>query len=147
MQNKLSTLQDVQESYAWLQEMRDTQPVWLDEDSGCWHVFRFNDVYTVSAEYHLFSSERKQRVLTRSHDASAHQEAATATQDGHRRRQGATLLRMDPPQHRKYRNLVSPSFTPRALSRLSGRIAAITQELIDQVRPLGHFDFVTETRT
>src|SRR6266566_3995904 len=71
MQNKLSTLQDVQESYAWLQEMRDTQPVWLDEDSGCWHVFRFNDVYTVSAEYHLFSSERKQRVLSRSHDASA----------------------------------------------------------------------------
>lgn len=144
MQNKLSTLRDVQETYTWLKKMRDTQPVWLDESSGCWHVFRFNDVYTVSAEYHLFSSERKQSVRETSHDVSAHQAATTATQDGRKRRQGATLLRMDPPQHRKYRNLVSPSFTPRALSRLSGRIASITQELIDQVRPLERFDFIDE---
>jgi cytochrome P450 len=144
MQNKLSTLQDVQETYTWLQEMRDTQPIWLDESSGCWHVFRFNDVYTVSAEYHLFSSERKPNALRRASSDSTHQVAGSATQDGHRRRRGATLLRMDPPQHRKYRNLVSPSFTPRALSRLSGRIAAITQELIDQVRPQGKIDFITE---
>ncbi len=144
MQNKLSTLQDVQETYTWLQKMRDTQPVWLDESSGCWHVFRFNDVYTVSAEYHLFSSERRPNVLRHSSSAAAHPAANSAAQDHPRRKQGATLLRMDPPQHRKYRNLVSPSFTPRALSRLSGRIAAITQELIDQVRPLGHFDFITE---
>lgn len=144
MQNKLSTLQDVQETYTWLQEMRDTQPVWLDESSGCWHVFRFNDVYTVSAEYHLFSSESRPKVLKQSSTGSAHQVADSATQDGRKRRMGATLLRMDPPQHRKYRNLVSPSFTPRALARLSGRIAAITQELIDQVRPLRKIDFITE---
>jgi cytochrome P450 len=144
MQTKLSTLQDVQETYTWLKEMRDTQPVWLDENSGCWHVFRFNDVYTVSAEYHLFSSERRPSAQERSRDASAHQAEAAAAQNGRKRRQGATLLRMDPPQHRKYRNLVSPSFTPRALSRLSGRIASITQELIDQVRPLGHIDFINE---
>jgi cytochrome P450 len=144
MQTRLSTLRDVQETYTWLKKMRDTQPVWLDESSGCWHVFRFNDVYTVSAEYHLFSSDRQQSAREHSQDVSAHQAATTAAQDGRRRRQGATLLRMDPPQHRKYRNLVSPSFTPRALSRLSGRIASITQELIDQVRPLGHFDFIDE---
>jgi cytochrome P450 len=51
---------------------------------------------------------------------------------------------MDPPQHRQYRNLVSPSFTPRALSRLSGRIATITQELLDQVRSSGRMDVMTD---
>src|SRR2546429_4316379 len=51
---------------------------------------------------------------------------------------------MDPPQHRQYRNLVSPSFTPRALSRLSDRIATITQELLDQIRPAGCMDMVTD---
>ncbi len=40
MLHKLLTLQDVQGLYAWFQLMRHAQPVWLDESSGCWHVFR-----------------------------------------------------------------------------------------------------------
>src|SRR5260370_34353759 len=51
---------------------------------------------------------------------------------------------MDPPQHRKYRNLVSPSFTSRELAPLSGRISAITQELLDRVRPAGHMDVIAD---
>ena len=37
--------------------MRDTQPVWLDESSGCWHVFRYTDVHTVI----LASANRDER--------------------------------------------------------------------------------------
>jgi cytochrome P450 len=130
--------------YVWFQKMRDTQPVWLDENSGCWHVFRFADVNTVITEHAQFSSERRRfATTTPSHDTNADL-AATAPQNGQRRGPGRSLLTMDPPQHRQYRNLVSPSFTPRALSRLSGRIAAITQELLDQVLPAGTMDFATD---
>ncbi len=136
MLNKLSTLQDVQELYAWFQKMRDTQPVWLDENSGFWHVFRFPDVNTVITDYYLFSSVRFRNTGT--------DPATTAAQNGGRHGFGRMLTQIDPPQHRQYRNLVSPSFTPRALSRLSGRIAAIAQELLDRVRATGRMDFVTD---
>ena len=141
MLHKLSTLQDVHGLYAWFQLMRDAQPVWLDESSGCWHVFRYEDVHNIIADYHLFSSERRQRVFARPRKAALD---TTSAQDDRKRRTRRSLLAMDPPQHRQYRNLVSPAFTPRALARLAGRIATITQELLDQVRPGGRMDVVTD---
>jgi len=139
--HELSTLQDVRRLYDWFQEMRDTQPVWLDESSGCWHVFRYADVNTVTTDYHLFSSERKQGGFARPRNAALD---TTSAHDGHKPQEGRSLITMDPPQHRQYRNLVSPSFTPRALSQLSGRIVTITQELLDQIRSTGYIDVVAD---
>ena len=141
MLHKLSTLQDVQGLYTWFQLMRNAQPVWLDESSGCWHVFRYEDVYNVITDYHLFSSGRRQRAFARSHNAAM---AATSAQNDRKRRTRRSLLAMNPPQHRQYRNLVSPAFTPRALAHLAGRIATITQELLNQVRQSGRMDVVTD---
>src|SRR5258708_7705947 len=127
-----STLDDVLRTYDWFEEMRSTQPVWLDESSGCWHVFRYADVHHIISDYTLFSSERlRQRVLAR------------AAEDG-RPRGGRSILAMDPPQHRQYRNLVSYAFTPRAIERLRDRVADITQELLDEARPTGRMDFAAD---
>jgi cytochrome P450 len=123
---RLSTLQDVQELYRWFEHMREHQPAWFDESSGCWHVFRYNDVSLVTTDTTLFSSERRQNRVIRSENA------------------GRSLIAMDPPDHRQYRNLVSPSFTPHALARLSGRIKEIVQELLDQVRANGSMDIVAD---
>ncbi|HEY7416561.1 MAG TPA: cytochrome P450 [Ktedonobacteraceae bacterium] len=142
MQHSLRTLQNVQDQYAWMKTMRDTQPVWLDEESKCWHVFRYEDVHNVVTDYQLFSSEGRPRAFARSREASV--AARNSHDDRPQRGLGRSLIAMDPPQHRKYRNLVSPSFTPRALERLSGRIATITQELLDQIRVVGHCDFATD---
>src|SRR5258708_9841841 len=114
MLHTLSSLQDVQEEYHWFEQMRATQPVWLDKSSECWHVFRYEDVLRISTDYATFSSERRERDRRRFNNRSS---------------QAPSLLAMDPPQHRHYRNLVSPSFTPRALAPLSGRISAIVQDL------------------
>jgi len=137
MLHKLSTLQDVQGLYDWFEMMRNTQPVWLDESSGCWHVFRYEEVNNVITDHNLFSSERRQRAFPRFRNTPM---AATSAQNGRKRQVGRSLLVMDPPQHRQYRNLVTLSFSPRALSRLSERIATITQELLDQVRSIGRMD-------
>jgi cytochrome P450 len=135
MLHQLSTLQDVQGLYDWFEEMRNAHPVWLDESSGCWHVFRYEDANTIITDYKNFSSERRQRRLA---------PPPGSAQADLEQRSGRSLLTMDPPQHRQYRNLVSPSFTPRALARLSGRISTITQELLDQVSSSGHTDIVTD---
>lgn len=132
----LSQLDDIQDMYAWFAEKRQNQPVWFDESSGCWHVFRYADIHQILSDYTLFSSERPQRFVRRPN---------TSTPDGTTRPGlASSLLTMDPPQHRQYRNLVSAAFTPRAIANLKERIAAITQELLDQVRPAGHMDFVTD---
>ncbi len=124
---QIRSLEDAQQFYSWLQEMRETHPVWLDENSGYWHVFRSQDVSRVLADYQHFSSERS--LLTQSQSSVAQR----------------TLLGLDPPEHRRYRNLVAPFFTPQALAtRLSARIAAITQELLEQARPTGHMDVASD---
>jgi cytochrome P450 len=128
MLQTLSSLQDVQHMYRWFEQMRATRPVWLDESSGCWHVFRYDDVLRVATDHKLFSSKRP-RAFTRFNSRSA---------------LANSLISMDPPQHRQYRNLVSPSFTSRALAPLAGRISAIVQELLDRVRPNGHMDLVAD---
>nr|BBH87398.1 hypothetical protein KTC_21490 [Thermosporothrix sp. COM3] len=74
--------------------MCEVQPVWLDEASGCWHMFRYKDVYQVLTDYTHFSSERASTSAT--------------TQP--------SILSMDPPQHQRYRKLIAPLFTPRALA-------------------------------
>lgn len=122
----LQSWHDVEQQYRWFEEMRARQPVWLDPASACWHVFRYEDVNHVLTDHAHFSSD-----LTRRIPASA--------------RLGApNLLRMDPPQHSQYRALIAPAFTPRALSQLSARIAAITQELLARVRPTGRMDVIAD---
>jgi cytochrome P450 len=128
MRQTLSSLQDVQEMYRWFEQMRATQPVWLDKSSGCWHVFRYDDVLRVATDSKVFSSQRP-RAFARLNPRSA---------------LVTSLISMDPPQHRQYRNLVSPSFTSRALAPLTGRISKIAQELLDRVRPNGRMDVVAD---
>ena len=128
MLHALSTLQDVQETYDWFARMRDEQPVWLDPKSGCWHVFGYEVVQRVSTEHALFSSERRPRQFARLD----------------RRNQAPSLLAMDPPRHRQYRNLVSSTFAPRALAPFNARIGTIVQELLDQARPRGQMDIIAD---
>lgn len=118
MKQTLSTLDDAQAWYAWFEQMRQTQPVWLDKDTGSWHVFRYADVEHVITDFSLFSSEGGGGC-------------------------NSILIGTDPPLHRSYRQLISSAFTPRAIDRLGGRVAEITQELLEEVRQERSIDFIT----
>ncbi len=126
MLHTLHSLEDVRHQYQWFAQMRATEPVWLDETSGCWHVFGYEEVKTVLSDFVQFSSQRNQRMAFR------------------RTLVGNSLIAMDPPRHRSYRNLVSPFFTPKALARLTSRITEIVQELLDQVRRHGTMDVIAD---
>lgn len=56
----------------------------------------------------------------------------------------ASLLCLEGAEHQRLRSLVSKAFTPRATSRLSETIAAVFNELIDDVAESGRCDVVTD---
>ena len=116
-------LSEIPQTYAWFEQMRNNQPVSLEERMGIWQVFRYEDVSKVITDYARFSSQ-------------AFGVSGSFLKD--------TLVAKDPPDHRKLRNLVNQAFTPRAVARLSDRITQITQELLDAVRSQGRMDVVSD---
>ncbi len=55
-----------------------------------------------------------------------------------------TIINMDPPDHRKFRKVASPWFTPRALERLDGLVEKTAREIVDGLGAEGECDFITE---
>ncbi len=50
-------------------------------------------------------------------------------------------IEIDPPEHRKYRNIVDPVVSPQGVLKLEGRIRALANELIDDVIDKGECEF------
>ncbi len=53
-----------------------------------------------------------------------------------------SLLAVNPPEHTRYRKLVTGVFTARAVEQLRGRVQAIADEVLDAVDPSGPVDLV-----
>ncbi|MBU8769389.1 cytochrome P450 [Cytobacillus oceanisediminis] len=104
--------------YDWFKKMRKNGPVSFDPERNCWDVFCYEDVQMVLQNFRLFSSKRNGNVQT--------------------------LLDMDPPTHRRYRNLVSQAFTPKTIQELEPRITAITHELLAPLLGKRKIDMVAE---
>ena len=105
--------------------MRESHPVFYQPQYQFWQVFRYEDVQRVLSDYTSFSS---------------------AMGGGGQRQDplGSSLVTMDPPRHRQLRNLVTQAFTPRNVARLSDRITAIINELLDQVAATGSMDVIDD---
>ena len=56
----------------------------------------------------------------------------------------ATMLRMDPPDHTRLRNLVNKAFTPRAVERMRTRVASLVDELLRPVAAAGRTELVSD---
>lgn len=107
--------------------MRNSAPVFHDEQSGSWHVFRYDDVQRVLTEHAVFSS----RMV--GDDASETGQLFAAS-----------LISTDPPRHRQLRSLVTQAFTPRAVDALAPRISALTEEMLDGIVSAGTADLIRE---
>jgi len=103
--------------YDWYRTMRETQPVWYDEQHATWHVFRYAEVERVISEHVTFSSDIVQTLELKEDEKVSH----------------TSLIFMDPPRHRQLRNLANLAFTPRMVALLEPRIREITRELLDQL--------------
>jgi cytochrome P450 len=102
---------------AWLEEGRRRGQVHFDDRSGCWNVLGHPETNAVLSDPAVFSSD-----LT----------ALQPDQDDFVLFQRGNFVRMDPPQHRKLRTLVSQAFTPKVVAGLEPRIADLTTKLLDR---------------
>ncbi|WP_461171579.1 cytochrome P450 [Arthrobacter sp. Z1-9] len=109
------------------ERMRETAPVYYDEQSGSWHIFRYDDVQRALSEYATFSSHMG------GDDAS-----------GTGQLFASSLIATDPPRHRQLRSLVTQAFTPKAVDALAPRIAALTDELLEGIAARGSGDLIKE---
>jgi cytochrome P450 len=114
------------EKLAWYRTMRDTDPVSHDPRTGAWSVFRYQDVATVLADHQTFRSDLRE-VMPKASDLIE-----------------GNILRMDPPRHHRLRSLVSKAFTPTAISHMEGRVAELTEELLDETGGRHQIELVSD---
>jgi cytochrome P450 len=115
---------------AWHRRMRDSEPVAWDPKVKAWTVFRYEDVTAVLADHRTYSSDFSDVLPARKGLTDELREG--------------NILAMDPPRHHKLRSLVGRAFSPRTIGRLEGRIAELTEELLDQARDRSSFELVSE---
>lgn len=115
--------------YAWL---RANAPVYRHPQEGTdgfWAVTRYEDVRTISRQPKLFSSAAKGPML-----GDPPEELLAPNRQ--------MMLFMDPPDHDRFKLLVSRGFTPKNAQLLAGRIGDLSREIVDDVIGRGECDLV-----
>jgi cytochrome P450 len=119
------------EQYAWL---RENSPVYWHPETdgpGFWAITKYDDIRTVSRQPGTFSSYERGTMLPEPDEMGL----AAGRQ---------MMLNMDPPQHDRFKLLVSRGFTPKNSLLLTDRIAELAKEIIDDIVDRGECDFVTD---
>ncbi|MCB1001828.1 MAG: cytochrome P450 [Acidimicrobiales bacterium] len=119
------------EQYAWL---RANAPVYWHEEAegpGFWALTKYDDIRTVSRQPGTFSSYARGTMLAEPDEMNL----AAGRQ---------MMLNMDPPQHDRFKLLVSRGFTPKNAQLLADRIAELSSDIVDEVADRGECDFVTD---
>jgi len=111
------------------QKLRAESPVhWHEGDHaggpGYWIVSRYETIKSISRRPSLWSSA-----------------SGTAIED---RPDFVSMIGMDPPNHRRYRSLVSSGFTPRQIAAQEPHHREIVGAILDAVVDRGHCDFVVD---
>ncbi|MBE3559978.1 MAG: cytochrome P450 [Ktedonobacteraceae bacterium] len=117
-----------QSLFDWCSQMRATQPVYYDEQTKVWNIFRYADIVRILSDPATFSSELS-RILPS-------QEADILTK--------GNIGAIDPPRHRQLRRLVSQAFTPRTIEQLAPRFGTLTEQLLDDAATSGEMDLVRD---
>jgi len=118
------------DQFRWL---RANDPVyWHEEPDGCgfWAVTRHQDVCTVSRDPQYSSYAGGIAINDMDPDGLA------ASRN--------MMLFMDPPQHTRYRMLVSQQFIPRSARALRSRIEELARRIVDRVIDRGECDLVSQ---
>ncbi len=111
-----------------LDRLRTEEPAFRYQPA-CWLLSRYADVRDVSRDPDRFCSGRG------------------VLMNDPLRRGGqihGSILHMDPPEHARWRGLVSRSFTPRAIAVLGERVRSLTRSLLDEVPRGDEIDFIEQ---
>ena len=108
--------------------LRDEAPVYYNPEHDFYALSRFDDVLAAHLDPATFSSAHT-TVL----------EMMVPEPDPF---MTSMMIFMDPPQHTRYRKLVSRAFTPRHMAALELRVRALAGRFLDEFVGAGSFDYV-----
>lgn len=119
-----------EDPYPIYRQLRDEAPVYHDPEADFWALSRHADVLAAFKDPKRFSNRHGVSI-----DPAARGPAARA---------GTSFLAMDPPEHTRFRGLVSRGFTPRRVDALEPRIREIAIERLGRLEGTGAFDVITD---
>jgi len=117
--------------YEMYGRLRDEAPVYFSERYGFYALSRFADVLAAHRDWEGFSSAHGIELFTLSMDPEEVK--------GFR-----SLIMMDPPEHERFRALVSRVFTPRAVTALEPMIREVIRSFLDPLNDAPEFDAVAD---
>jgi cytochrome P450 len=115
--------------YPMFRRMRDEAPLYRNDEYNFWAVTRLDDVARVLTDRDTFSSAK----------GGVYQIAAAGIE-----LPPGLFIAEDPPLHTIHRKLVSRLFTPRAISRIEGRVVELFEAAADELVGREQFDFVKD---
>jgi len=126
----------VEDPFAFYEALREQAPVHFDERLQTYLVSRYDGVWRVIHDTERFSSAIGPAALMPPMEAI--QLLLTGHPPVH------TLLTADPPEHIRFRTLVSRAFAPRRVSKMIDSIRALANELVDEFSGDGHLDLIAQ---
>ncbi len=125
--------------HAEWKQLRREAPVAFFEPPGWqsfWAITKHADIIEVSKQPDLFLNGPGMTLIR--------EEVARRQQESGGFMQMRTIINMDAPDHRKYRKVASPWFTPRGLKRLDQIVDVTARQLVDSLGREGECDFITD---
>jgi linalool 8-monooxygenase len=126
------------EVFTWL---RREDPVhWnpVTNGRGFWSITKYDDIAAISKNPEVFSSAREHGGH-RIYDENIVGTAGMGAEET-----DAPFISMDPPEHNRYRRMISPGFGPSRLKALEGQIHARVCNILDRLGARKECEFVTE---
>lgn len=119
------TIEGQRDPNRWFTAMLGEHPVWYDDLSAVWHIFRYDAVheYLKDAETHS-TRKRLDRVPPE--------------------QRVARLLTTDPPEHTRLRSFFSHAYRPKRIQAMEARIRQVARELLERGLARRRFDVVEE---
>jgi linalool 8-monooxygenase len=121
--------------------LRREDPVHWNRETdgrGFWSILRYDDITAISKNPRLFSSAREHGGH-RMFDEHVVGIAGVGVEETE-----APMISMDPPEHNRYRRMVSPGFTTPRLQTLETRIRERVTAILDRLGDRKECEFVTE---
>jgi cytochrome P450 len=115
--------------YAFMQRLQETHPpifYSVGSHGGAWHFLKHADAFRMLRDAEYFSNEGGTPFPRDPADPFKF-----------------IPIEIDPPDHRKYRAILDPIFSPQGIQKLEGTIRQLASDLIDEVADKGGCEFTT----
>ncbi|MCO5313624.1 MAG: cytochrome P450 [Microthrixaceae bacterium] len=117
--------------YETYRRLRDEAPLYFNEKYGFYALSRFEDVVAAHRDWKTYSSAHGVDLSTLNTDP----ELIKAL---------GFIIMMDPPEHDRFRGLVSRVFTPRAMAAIEPMIREVIAGVLDEIGERDTFDVVQD---